>query len=207
MESEFSRVFDALPVMIWTALPDGRVDFVNQAWCDYTGRGHDAAHGHAWHSTVHPDDLSGLLERWDAIVASGEPGGMQARLRRYDGRYHRFVLRVRPLADASGQVFKWCAVNTDVEDCVRGDIEERAREIDFQAIIDDWTRALDGKNITCRNRDVSDSDARECERWHTEMSKVEDRLAAYLVKQGYDKRDFRPLGLWPSDPDWRTSAN
>jgi hypothetical protein len=64
-----------------------------------------------------------------------------------------------------------------------------------------------GKNITCRNRDVSDSDARECERWHTEMAKVEDRLTAYLVKQGYDRRDFRPLGLWPQDPDWRTSAN
>ena len=78
---------------------------------------------------------------------------------------------------------------------------------DFQAIIDDWTRALDGKNITCRSRDVSDSDARECERWHTEMTKVEDRLTAYLVKQGYDRRDFRPLGLWPQDPDWRTSAN
>ena len=52
---------------------------------------------------------------------------------------------------------------------------------DFKAIIDDWTRALDGKNITCRNRDVSDSDARECERWHGEMTKLEDRLAAYLV--------------------------
>ena len=78
---------------------------------------------------------------------------------------------------------------------------------DFKAIIDDWTRALDGKNITCRNRDVSDSDARECERWHGEMTKVEDRLAAYLVKQGYDKRDFRPVVLWPSDPDWLTSAN
>jgi len=78
---------------------------------------------------------------------------------------------------------------------------------DFKAIIDDWMRALDGKNITCRNRDVSDSDARECERWHGEMTKVEDRLSAYLVKQGYDKRDFRPLGLWPQDPDWRTSPN
>jgi hypothetical protein len=78
---------------------------------------------------------------------------------------------------------------------------------DFKAIIDDWTRALDGKNITCRNRDASDSDARECERWHGQIDKVEDRLTAYLVKQGYDKRDFRPLGLWPQDPDWRTSAN
>jgi hypothetical protein len=78
---------------------------------------------------------------------------------------------------------------------------------DFKAIIDEWMSALDGKNITCRNRDVSDSDARECERWHAQMTKVEDRLSAYLVTQGYDRRDFRPLGLWPQDPDWRTSPN
>jgi hypothetical protein len=78
---------------------------------------------------------------------------------------------------------------------------------DFKAIIDEWMSALDGKNITCRNRDVSDSDARECERWHAHMTQVEDRLSAYLVTQGYDRRDFRPLGLWPQDPDWRTSPN
>jgi hypothetical protein len=77
----------------------------------------------------------------------------------------------------------------------------------FKKLVDDWMQALDGKNITCRNREASDSDARECERWHGEMTKVEDRLAAFLVAQGYDKRDLRPLGLWPQDPDWRTSPN
>jgi hypothetical protein len=39
------------------------------------------------------------------------------------------------------------------------------------------------------------------------MTKVEDKLSAFLVAQGYDKRDLRPLGLWPQDPDWRISPN
>ena len=77
----------------------------------------------------------------------------------------------------------------------------------FKELIRDWMQALDGKNITCRHRDVSDSDARECERWHGEMTKVEEQLAAFLVARGYDRRDLRPLGLWPQDPDWRISPN
>ena len=86
-------------------------------------------------------------------------------------------------------------------------VEATKQDATFKKLIDDWMQALDGKNITCRNRDASDSDARECERWHGEMTKVEDRLAAFLVAQGYDKRDLRPLGLWPRDPDWRISPN
>jgi hypothetical protein len=77
----------------------------------------------------------------------------------------------------------------------------------FKELIAQWTEALDGKNITCRAREASESHARECERWHAEMEKVEDQLRAFLVAEGYDRRDLRPLGLWPSDPDWRTSAN
>lgn len=75
----------------------------------------------------------------------------------------------------------------------------------FKEMIRDWLAALDGKNITCRNRRVSDSDERECQRWYGEMAKVEDQLAAFLTAQGYDRRDLRPLGLWPQDPNWRTS--
>ena len=102
VENELSRVVDVLPGLIWTALPDGTVDFVNQGWCAYTGMTPDAACGRGWLASIHPDDLPALLERWQAILASGEARDMAARLRRFDGAYRRFVLRVRPLADASG---------------------------------------------------------------------------------------------------------
>jgi len=81
------------------------------------------------------------------------------------------------------------------------------QEATFKELLAHWTEALDGKNITCRQRETSESDARECERWHGQMEKVEDQLQAFLVGEGYDRRDLRPLGLWPSDPDWRTSSN
>src|SRR5271154_3563266 len=106
METELSRVVDALPGLVWTALPDGRVDFVNHRWSEYTGLRTDEAYGRGWQTVVHPEDLPGLVERWRVILASGEPGEVEARLRRADGVYRWFLFRPCPLADAPGQIAK-----------------------------------------------------------------------------------------------------
>jgi PAS domain S-box-containing protein len=122
MENELSRVVDALPGLVWTALPDGRIDFLNQRWCEYSGLsveealGVDQAYGGGWQTAIHPEDLPGLLERWRSILVSGEQGEMEARLRRFDGEYRWFLFRACPLVDTSGLVVKWCGISTDVED-------------------------------------------------------------------------------------------
>ena len=63
METELSRVVDVLPGLVWTALPDGHVDFVNRRWCDYTGLAKDKSLGLEWQRAVHPDDRPSLFER------------------------------------------------------------------------------------------------------------------------------------------------
>ena len=45
MENDLSRVVDALPGLVWTALPDGHIDFLNQRWCEYTGLSVEEAYG------------------------------------------------------------------------------------------------------------------------------------------------------------------
>src|SRR5258708_14868195 len=85
MQNEPGRLVDALPGFAWTALPDGSIDFLNQRWCDYTGLSLEQARGRGWQSAIHAQELPGLLERWRSIVTSGEPGEMEARLRRFDG--------------------------------------------------------------------------------------------------------------------------
>ena len=136
MENQLSRVVDALPGLVWTALPDGRIDFVNRRWCEYTGLSFDEAYGRGWQTAIHPADLPELLERWRFILASGEPGEMEARLRRFDGEYRWFLFRTCPSADASGQVVKWCGMSTDIEDRRRAEEAVRARESRFQSIVD-----------------------------------------------------------------------
>ena len=118
MENDLSSVVDLLPGLVWTAQPDGQVDFLNRHWCAYTGLSVDEAHGSGWQLAIHPSDRPGLLERWRSILAAGEAGSMEARLRRLDGEYRWFQFCTRPLAEASGQIVKWCGTGTDI-DCLR----------------------------------------------------------------------------------------
>lgn len=111
-----NEVVDKLPDMVWTASAEGRLDSVNQAWRLYAGRGLDSLGEHAWQALVHPEDLAALQRGWYAIRQTGVPRDLQARLRRHDGVYRRFLLRARPLADDLGQPAGWCGQNIDIED-------------------------------------------------------------------------------------------
>ena len=85
MESELSRVVDALPGLVWTASLGGEIDFLNRQWSDYTGFSRDKSYGKGWQAAVHPDELDETVRRWNAITGCGEPGEMVVRLRRFDG--------------------------------------------------------------------------------------------------------------------------
>jgi len=145
MEIELRCIVDALPGLVWTARLDGHVDFLNQRWCEYTGLSVDEAYGRGWQTAIHPDDLPELLERWRSILASRESREMEARLRRFDGEYRWFLFHTNPLIDASGQVVKWCGMNTDIEDRRRSEETQRAhwwlsssaREHHFRSVGDD----------------------------------------------------------------------
>ena len=102
MEKDLSGIVDALPGFVWTSLPDGHLDFVNQRWCEYTGLGVDQAYGCGWQTAIHPVDQPELFERWRGMLDSGKPGEIEARLRRFDGEYRWFDFLTRPLLDAAG---------------------------------------------------------------------------------------------------------
>jgi PAS domain S-box-containing protein len=85
MEIELHRVLDALPSMIWTVLTNGKVEFVNRRWVEYTGVRHSDRDGWKWQDTVEPEDLQALIEQWQAIEASGEVGDITARIRSRSG--------------------------------------------------------------------------------------------------------------------------
>jgi PAS domain S-box-containing protein len=136
MENELSLVVDALPGFVWTALPDGHVDFLNQYWLEYTGLGAAEGRSLRWQTAIHPEDLPRLLERWRSILASRVPGGMEARVRRFDGEYRWFLFRMNPLTDASGQIIKWCGISTDIEERKQSEEALLEREHRFNMILD-----------------------------------------------------------------------
>jgi PAS domain S-box-containing protein len=109
-------IADAVPQIMWSALPDGWIDWYNQRWYAYTGQTAEEAAGWGWQAVHHADDLPEVMRAWQASIASGEPFEMEFRLRRADGTFRMFLTRATPLRDADGQIVRWYGSNTDIED-------------------------------------------------------------------------------------------
>jgi PAS domain S-box-containing protein len=139
-EDRLRLVIDTIPTLVWRAGPEGIPDFLNQPALDYTGLSFDQAET-GWPRAFHPDDRKGMLQKWSAIRASGMRGGLEARLRRFDGEYRWFLFQAEPLRDEAGNIVKWYGSSTDIEDRKR--IEEALRESeqrfrDYAETASDW---------------------------------------------------------------------
>ena len=113
-EDRLRLVVDTLPAMVWSKLPDGSADFLNQRFREYTGSPLEEGLGWGWMNAFHPEDRA--EQEWRAAFAAGEPFEREARLRRADGSYRWFLLRAAPLRDDRGTVVKWYGTTTDIED-------------------------------------------------------------------------------------------
>src|SRR6202045_73159 len=144
-EGELSEAFEKLrqeaarlqtglrpvPPFLWTSLPDGSKEYLNKRWYEYTGLTLEQGQGWGWKVVVHPDDLERLVREWLALVEARKPGELETRIRRYDGEYRWFLIRIVPQLDAEGNVVRWFGSNTDIEDRKRAEkkLVEDEREL------------------------------------------------------------------------------
>jgi formate hydrogenlyase transcriptional activator len=119
--ARLQTVIDTVPSFLWTSLPDGSKEYLNKRWYEYTGLPLEQGKGWGWKVVVHPDDLDRLLHEWLALVDARKPGELETRIRRYDGEYRWFLIRVVPQLDAEGNVVRWFGSNTDIEDRKRAE--------------------------------------------------------------------------------------
>jgi PAS domain S-box-containing protein len=136
LQNDTRHIVDPLPGLVWTSLPDGQVDFLNRRWYEYTGLSADQARGWGWLLAICPDDLPRLRDYWQSILASGEPGECEARMRRSDGEDRWFLFRAAPLRDASGEIVKWYGTNTDIDERVRAEEVLRRSELRYRSIVE-----------------------------------------------------------------------
>jgi formate hydrogenlyase transcriptional activator len=120
-EARYRLRIDAIPTMAWCSSPDGSVEFFNQRWHDYTGLSFEEARGWGWKTVIHPDDLETVIDKWHGLLASGQPGEIEARLRRRDGEYRWFLARLEPVRDNLGEIINWYGADTDIEDRKRAE--------------------------------------------------------------------------------------
>ena len=133
-EDRLRRVIDTIPAHVWSARPDGTVDFVNRRWLETTGLTMENALGWDWASVVHPEDLARFVAEWRAALAAGEPMESEARLRRADGDYRWWLIRNVPLRDELGNVIKWYGTSIDIEDRKRAEEALRQAQTDLARV-------------------------------------------------------------------------
>ena len=134
-EHRLRTIIDTIPALAWSARPDGSAEFFNQRWLDYVGLSAEEASDWGWTGALHPEDRDRLTDYWRQLLASGEAGEIEARLRRFDGEFRWFLFRASPLRDGSG-VVKWYGTNTDIEERKRAEQALRANEQSLRLIVD-----------------------------------------------------------------------
>lgn len=116
-ERSFRSLADAIPHIVWTADPDGWVDYMNCRGLGYGGVTLEQAQAQGWESFLHPDDLQLAIDTWTRAIQSGVEFEIEYRLRRAcDGAYRWFLCRALPFRDRDGKIVKWFGTETDIED-------------------------------------------------------------------------------------------
>ncbi|MDM5182080.1 PAS domain S-box protein, partial [Massilia sp. DJPM01] len=108
---------NAVPQIVWTANPDGGLDYYNQHWIEYTGMSIEQTLGWGWEPVLHPDDLQNCVEVWTDAYTRGVPYEVEYRFKRAsDGTYRWHLGRALPVRDLDGKIIKWFGTCTDIED-------------------------------------------------------------------------------------------
>jgi formate hydrogenlyase transcriptional activator len=134
--ARLQTLIDTVPSFLWTSFPDGSKEYLNKRWYEYTGLSQEQGKGWGWKVVVHPDDLDQLVREWRALLDVPKPGELETRIRRYDGEYRWFLIRVVPQFDAEGNVVRWFGSNTDIEDRKRTEKKLLEEERELRRITD-----------------------------------------------------------------------
>lgn len=107
-------ILESVPLLVWTATPDGVTDSFNTRWLDYTGRALADTVGQGWAQDLHPDDLPRTAALWQQAVAAGTTYQAEYRVRRHDGEYRWFQATGAPRRGPAGEVQMWVGANADI---------------------------------------------------------------------------------------------
>src|SRR6267143_768473 len=126
-ETELRRMADAIASFIYVFRPDGTALYANQVVLDYTGLTLEDVQREDFPARIfHPEDVERLLEKRHDVLARGNPFELEKRELGKDGKYRWFLVRYNPLRDDQGNIIRWYATGTDIED--RKQAEERMRD-------------------------------------------------------------------------------
>ncbi|WP_439627070.1 PAS domain S-box protein [Gemmata sp.] len=115
-EQRFRQLADAMPQIVWTALPGGDIDYMNRRWTGFTGLP-ESLGNEGWGQILHPEDAPPATERWAASVRTGTPFEMEVRLLDLRQRTYRWhLIRTVAVRDEAGNIARWFGTATDIHE-------------------------------------------------------------------------------------------
>ncbi|HEY6147957.1 MAG TPA: sigma 54-interacting transcriptional regulator [Thermoanaerobaculia bacterium] len=123
---ELRTILETIPAFVWTARPDGTLEFITESWFVRMGHTRDQILGWEWASVIHPEDRERLVTRWQESVTQGIPFEAEMRGSDANGNYRWLLTRAVPLRDDAGAIIRWYGTLTDIDDRKRADEELRS---------------------------------------------------------------------------------
>jgi PAS domain S-box-containing protein len=174
-EAQFRALANSMPQLVWTAGPDGTVDYYNERYQEFAGIRPDPDGSWQWAPVVHPDDLARTEAAWQQAVSSGETYTIEHRVLHADGRYCWYLSRGVPIRDEEGHVVKWYGTATDIHDLRTAEEALRTKEAEQEKLIAELAQeraSLRELNETLEQR--IQERTQSLERAHQEMQKARD---------------------------------
>ena len=115
-EARFRMMAETIPVQVWTARPDGLLDYVTQRTAKFFGVSQHELLGDQWASRVHPDDIERTVACWKRSLETGELYETEFRLLSRDGEYRWHLVRAEAMFDEAGNIAEWFGCTADIEE-------------------------------------------------------------------------------------------
>jgi PAS domain S-box-containing protein len=174
-------LIDAIPHQIWSAPPDGALDYCNARWRSYMGIGLKDLQGEGWQTMLHPNDRDRVLKAWHESVVNGTPYGQEERHRGADGTYRWFLTRGVPRRDAEGRIVRWYGTNTDIEDRKQAEKALNAQARRYKTLMETSTDSI---YVLDENGDLQEANV------------------AFLRRRGYTAAEVKGSNVADWDARW-----
>ena len=136
-QDEFGQIVDLIPQTIVVLNPEGKAIYANRVALEYMGLTIEEVRADDFRERVfHPDDIQRLRKDRDSALSGAIPFENEQRARGKDGSYRWFLVRYNPLLDGNGQIIRWYATGTDIEDRKQAETKLRQEERELRQLID-----------------------------------------------------------------------
>jgi PAS domain S-box-containing protein len=144
-EERFRQLADAIPQLVWTALPTGETDYLNKRWFEYTGVTDEAQLKAGWLYATHADDRGKTLTYWQQALDNEADFGVEHRIFTRTG-YRWFKTRAAPIRNAQGEIVRWFGTSTDIDDVVKARETLAHHQVELEDLVLQRTSELQNSN-------------------------------------------------------------